>query len=541
MDKVFDDMFQKYVDWLVNRNPIVGTALGLHEYDHLLPDGTRDAILDDIQKLREFQQSFEGLDENELSTMKRIERQAILQSLRASLFLYEEYRLWESNPVGVDVIGGGIFRLYTRDFAPLQDRLWSIARRLKRAPRYLNEYKTRITKPVRLWVEIQIESCERFPPFLDDILNTANGVLDSSRLDELKQAVADTKEAVEEYKEWLSEELLPVAGEEYRMGKELFHKMIELKNLGLSVEEIRKLGDDYLDANKRKLEELAKKIEPSAGVDKVREIVKSKHPEDFGNVMEEYRDSVEKSRSFVREYAMIDLPEGESLSVVETPSYLRHTIPFAAYLMPGRFDEKQEGIYLVTPIEDKPEMLGEHSYAGIMNTSVHEGYPGHHLQLVFSNTVPSLVPTVVDAPETVEGWAHYCEDWMKEMGFDDNPETRFVQTIDLVWRAARIIVDIDMHTKEITMDEGVDFLVAQVGMERPAAVAEVKRYTSTPGYQLCYLIGKHLIMQLRDEVKERMGDSYTDGFFHNTFLGTGGLPMWLVRQVFDIKLKEMGL
>ena len=541
MDKEFDDLVQEYVDYWVEKNPILGTYLGLHQYDHLLPDGTRDAFLDNVQKDKEFQQRFEAIDESELSPLKRIERKAILHTLKVSLFREEEYRQWESNPTGIDVIGASIFRLYARDFAPLEERLGNITARLKRTPRYLREYKTRITRPVKLWVEIQIESSKRFPMFLDDIVNTAESVLDSAKLEELEDAVKDTKEAVSEYERWLTDDLLPKAEEEYRMGEELFDKTIELKNLGLSVEEIRKLGDQYLDANKKKLEEIAEKIEPGAGVEKVRKIVKSKHPDNFEEIMKEYRDSVEKSRTFVQEYGMIDLPPRESLSVVETPGYLRHTIPFAAYMMPGRYDEKQEGIYMVTPTEDKPEMLDEHSYAEIMNTSVHEGYPGHHLQLVFSNMQPSLVHAIVHASESVEGWAHYCEDWMKEMGFDDTPETRFAQTIDLVWRSARIVVDVDLHTKKITMEEGVDFLVEQVGMERPAAVAEVKRYTSNPGYQLCYLIGKHLIMQLRDEVKERMGDAYTDGFFHNTFLEVGSMPMYLVRQVFDVKLKEMGL
>ncbi|MCK4443623.1 MAG: DUF885 domain-containing protein [Thermoplasmata archaeon] len=541
MDKMFDDLVQEYVDTWVERHPVLGTVLGLHQYDHLLPDGTRDAVLDDIQKDKEFQKRFEEIDENELSPLKRIERKAMLHSFRVSLFNHEEYRQWESNPIGVDVIGASIFRLYARDFAPLEERLASITSRLEKAPRYLIECKTRIIRPVKLWVEIQLESCKRFPVFLDDIVNTASEVLDSSKLEELKQAVKDTKEAILEYERWLTDDLLQKAEEEYRMGEDLFTKAIELKNLGLSVAEVRELGDHYLETYKKKLEEIAEEIEPGAGVEKVREIVKSNHPENFDEVMKEYRESVEKSRTFVREYGMIDMPSGESLSVVETPSYLRHTIPFAAYMMPGRYDSDQEGIYLVTPIEDNPEMMKEHSYPGITNTSVHEGYPGHHLQLVASNMIPSLVPTIVHASEAVEGWAHYCEDWMIEMGFDDTAETRFVQTTDLIWRAARIIIDVDLHTKKITMEEGVDFLVDRVGIERPAALAEVKRYTIHPAYQLCYLIGKHLIMQLRDEVKERMGNDYTDGFFHNTFLESGGIPMYLTRQVFDVKLKEMGL
>jgi uncharacterized protein (DUF885 family) len=91
------------------------------------------------------------------------------------------------------------------------------------------------------------------------------------------------------------------------------------------------------------------------------------------------------------------------------------------------------------------------------------------------------------------------------------------------------------------MEQAIDFLVDTVGMERPSAVAEVKRYTMYPAYQLCYLIGKHLIVGLKDEIKERMGDKFTDSFFHNTFLESGSLPVYLIRQSFNSKLEKMSL
>ena len=541
MDEEFDNLVQEYLDWWVETNPIMGTVLGLHQYDHLLPDGSRDAHLKDIEKIKEFRTRTEAIDESGLSPQKGIEREAVLHMMNMGLYMSEVYRQWESRPTGIDILGASLFRLYAREFAPLEERLESITSRIQAMPRFLEESKTMITKPVKLWVEIELESSKRFPMFLEDIMNTGTRVLDAEKLETLKKAVEDAKAAITDYEKWMSESLLPTAIEEHRMGEEMFHKVIELKHLGLSVAEIRELGDKYLDWCKKRLEELAEEIKPGAGVEEVREIVKSDHPENFDQVLEKYRESVAESRRFVQENGMIDIPAGEKLTVIETPEYLRNTIPFAAYMMPGKYDQEQEGIYIVTPVEDKPELLKEHSYAGIVNTSVHEGYPGHHLQLTVSNMNPSLAMVLVHSTETVEGWAHYCEDWMKDKGFDDTPEARFVQTIDILWRAVRIIVDVDLHTKKMTMEQAIDFLVDNVGMERPSAVAEVKRYTMYPTYQLCYLIGKHLIVGLKKEIKERMGDKFTDTFFHNTFLGSGSLPVYLTRQTFLYKLQEMGL
>jgi uncharacterized protein (DUF885 family) len=541
MDEEFDNLVEEYLDWWVETNPIMGTVLGLHQYDHLLPDGSRDAHLRDIEKIKEFRTRMEAIDESGLSPQKRIEREGILHSMNMGLYMSEVYGQWESRPTGIDTLGASLFRLYAREFAPLEERLGSITSRIQAMPKFLEESKTKVTKPVKLWVEIELESSKRFPMFLEDIVNTGTKVLDAEKLETLKKAVEDANAAIKDYEKWMSEKLLPAAIEEHRMGEEMFHKVIELKHLGLSVAEIRELGDKYLDWCKKRLEELAEKIKPGAGVEEVREIVKSDHPENFDRVLEKYRESVEESRRYIQDSGMIDLPSEEKLTVIETPEYLRNTIPFAAYMMPGKYDQEQEGIYIVTPVEDKPELLKEHSYAGIVNTSVHEGYPGHHLQLTLSNMNPSLAMVLVHSTETVEGWAHYCEDWMKDSGFDDTPEARFVQTIDILWRAARIVVDVDLHTKKITMEEAIDFLVDNVGMERPSAVAEVKRYTMYPAYQLCYLIGKHLIVGLKDEIKERMGDKFTDSFFHNTFLESGSLPVYLIRQSFDTKLEKMGL
>jgi len=130
---------------------------------------------------------------------------------------------------------------------------------------------------------------------------------------------------------------------------------------------------------------------------------------------------------------------------------------------------------------------------------------------------------------------------MKEHGYQDSPEARFMQSIDLIWRAARIIVDIDLSTGKMSFDEAVKFLKDEVGMEEPFALAEVKRYTQNQGYQLCYLLGKHLILELRDEIKERMGAEYSEKFFHDTILYAGSIPVKFLRMEFDRQLKELGL
>ena len=149
--------------------------------------------------------------------------------------------------------------------------------------------------------------------------------------------------------------------------------------------------------------------------------------------------------------------------------------------------------------------MREHNRASISNTSIHEAYPGHHLQLSAALERPTISRLLVDAPEFVEGWGMYSEQLMREHGFDATPAHRMMLATDAIWRACRIILDIRLHRGEIGVDDAIDFLIDHTGFERPNAAAEVHRYTSTPTYQLSYLLGKVLILRLRADEQHRLG------------------------------------
>ena len=178
--------------------------------------------------------------------------------------------------------------------------------------------------------------------------------------------------------------------------------------------------------------------------------------------------------------------------------------------------------------------MREHNRSAIGNTSVHEAYPGHHHQLAAAITNPSLVRLFSGAPEFTEGWAFYCERMMKEAGFEGTPKGWFVVHTDAIWRATRIILDVMLHRGLIGFDDAVDRLVAETGFERPAALAEVRRYTSTPTYQLSYLYGRHMIEALRDEVRRERGAVFDLREFHDTLIYGGTMPVSYARRQFDL-------
>ena len=173
-------------------------------------------------------------------------------------------------------------------------------------------------------------------------------------------------------------------------------------------------------------------------------------------------------------------------------------------------------------------MLREHNHAAISNTSVHEAYPGHHLQLSAATTNPSLVRLLAGAPEFAEGWAFYCERMMKEPVSTTRRRAGTSSHTDAIWRATRIILDVRLHRGDHRLRRGRRRLVAETGFERPAALAEVKRYTCTPTYQLSLPVWTphDRAAQGRRRARARAPDFNLRGF-HDTLIYGGTMPVSL--------------
>jgi uncharacterized protein (DUF885 family) len=243
---------------------------------------------------------------------------------------------------------------------------------------------------------------------------------------------------------------------------------------------------------------------------------------------------MDRSRRFVDNQGIVEIPDG-SLEVIETPDFLRPIIPFAAYQPPGAFSEDRTGWFYVTPpaVDAAPDVaerfLRDHCVHELACTALHEGYPGHHLQFLSAHAQPRPVRKVIGSPITIEGWALYCEDMMGEQGFYSTIEEKFFQKIALLWRGIRIIADVGLHTRGMSIEEATKLLVDRVHFDVDHAVAEVRRYCAHPAYQVCYAVGRRELRMLRDSYHEVEGDNYSQSRFHKEVLRYGGLPVSFMR------------
>ncbi len=241
---------------------------------------------------------------------------------------------------------------------------------------------------------------------------------------------------------------------------------------------------------------------------------------------------MEAAREFVKEKNLVSFPPREELHVVPTPEFRRHEIPFAAYLSPSPNDPNQVGYYYVTPVGDD-DLLREHNWVGLENTSVHESYPGHHLQFSVANSIPaaSTLPRLMNESSVFyEGWALYCEQLMQEQGFLRSREHRFVMLKDRLWRALRIIIDVKTQTGQMTYDEAADLMVRELHFPRAQACGDLNWYSQSPSGPMGYALGWSIINRLRVEEQKRLGTNFNLREFHDTLLSAGSISLPLVEK-----------
>jgi uncharacterized protein (DUF885 family) len=284
------------------------------------------------------------------------------------------------------------------------------------------------------------------------------------------------------------------------------------------------------------MEALARQIDPHRTVQELMEEAKADHPTAEG-LLDAYRQAVADIRQYVIDHEIATIPDDETLTIIETPVYLRPILPYAAYMPAGTLEERQDGIFIVTPVdpeqsaEEQEQKLKGHYWAKLPITALHEAYPGHHLQLVWSNrqeTLPRRLGSYL-ATLFIEGWAFYCEELLEQMGYIAQPIQRLGRLSDQLWRAARIVLDVSLHTKGMPVEEAVDFLVKKCQLEPANALAEVRRYTQSPTQPQSYLMGKLAILDIVAEYRAAHPGLFMREL-HDAILGCGSLPPRLMRQ-----------
>ena len=425
---------ESFIDRFMEEAPVEATQLGDHRFDDRLADYSKAALEQQLREIRDAVEEFSSFDTTNFDVDARIDHRLMVQVAKSALRRLEKFQDHLRNPsTYCDECMSGVFLLLVKEFAPLEERLEKALGRLRAIPEVLARGKENIrpqeVPPV--WNEVALESSQQGLA-LFTVLIPGLAQQTPKLATDLNAASQKAAQALEDYIRFLRQVVAPKARGDFAVGKELFEELVrENHMLDYGSEELLKMGRELFDETQRAMEELAQRIDRQKNARGLLEAAKADHPK-ADELLDVYRREMARARQFVASRDIVTIPEGESLKIEPTPPFLRGIIPYAAYMMPGPLEKVQQGIFLVTPVdpqspkEEQEEKLRGHHYGKLPVTALHEAYPGHHVQLVYANSVGSLPRKLGAFISTlfIEGWAFYCEELMEQLGYIDQPLQR---------------------------------------------------------------------------------------------------------------------
>lgn len=222
--------------------------------------------------------------------------------------------------------------------------------------------------------------------------------------------------------------------------------------------------------------------------------------------------------------------------VPKTPFEIRQTEAFraasaSAEYNAGSADGSRPGIFYV-PILDATKF---NITSGMESLFLHEAIPGHHYQISLTqenSSLPKFRRFDQNENAYVEGWALYCESLGKELGLYTDPYQYMGALGDEIHRAIRLVVDVAIHTKNMTREQAIKYMMDNEAISEQGATAEIERYMAIPGQALGYKIGALKIRELRNKYEKQMGSKFNLAEFHNQVLKDGAMPL----AVFEAKM-----
>jgi len=537
-DAAFQSVVSEFLADFYRDNPTYAGDLGLHEFDGKIEDASREAVTAEIAAFKRYRERFAAIDASKLNETNRLDHEMLLHTIDSRVLSLEEVRGWARDPDSyAGALTASAFSLIKRDYAPAADRLRSMIQRQKAMPEILAQARSNLDNPPRVYTEIAIEQIDGNTDFFRTaVVEAFKDVNDPALIAEFKKTNDAVIAALGDYKTWLQKDLLPRSNGNFAYGTDLYRrKLAASEMIDTPLDALLRLAEQDLRRNQQQFAAAAKQIDPSHTPAEVLGSLQKDHPAPEA-LLATTQAELDAIGRFMADKHIVTIPDSAPATVKETPPFMRATTS-ASMDTPGPFEKtSMHGYYNMTlpdpawSPQEKEEFMRQWFPALITNVSVHEVWPGHYLQFLYSKQFPSDVRRVFSSNANVEGWAHYCEQMVLDEGFHQgDPRYRLAQLQDALLRDARFIVGIRMHTQGMTIAQAEDFFEHEAYQPRPVAVSETKRGTSDALYGY-YTMGKLALLKLREDYKRKQGASYSLQKFHDEFLRLGPLPMPLMRE-----------
>ena len=552
-----DDVFQRtahdYIEQYLQANPEDATELGDHRFDGQLTDYSSEARAKELATQKEFRDKLSAIDGSQLTGANNVDFRILKENIDYKIFQAEELKEAEWNPlVYMQSLANSLYLLVARDFAPPEKRIPNLRQRMEAIPRVIAQAKANLQQPPRVHTETAIEQTQGAINLVREGLSP---VLD--RAPQMKKELTPLQEktaaALEDYKKWLQNDLLPRSDGDFRLGADKFRKKLRFALASdLSMEEIMKRAQADLQQTQTAIYEtglpLYKKYFPNADdktlADKhavtaaVLDKLAEQHPDD-ATVVSYAQKILGEATDFVKQHNLVTIPS-VPLDVIAMPEFKRG-VAIAYCDSPGPLDKNGKTFFAVAPTpkdwskERKESFFREYNNYMIRDLTVHEAMPGHYLQLAHANEfrAPTLVRAIFRSGTFIEGWAVYTEQLMAEQGYG-GPEVKMQQLKMRLRAIANAILDQSIHAGNMNEKEAMDLMMKQTFQQEGEAVAKWKRARLTSAQLSTYFVGATEHLDLRAAEEKKLGRDFDLKKYNDQVISYGSPPVKFVRELMGL-------
>ena len=546
----FHELLSEQWEKGIIRNPEWASSLGDNRFNDKLNDTSYETILKRQGETRELQETVKKIDRSKLSEDDQLNYDLYLQGIEKQIegFQFLSYLIPIDQMGGIQISFAGISNYMP--FNNVKDYENYLAR-MRAFPTKLDQTIDLMKRGVKEgWVPPKIilvsvpdqikaqfgklvEESPLFKPFKDfpeSIPSEEQTRLIDEMLSVLTEYVYPAYETLYSY---FTESYLPSCGEsiackDFPNGDVYYNYQIKsYTTTNLTAEEIHQIGLGEVDRIRAEMKKVINMKEFKGSFDEFLTFLRTDSQFYFTSedeLLNEYRMICKKADAELPKFfgLLPRLPYG----VKPIPDYQAPASP-TAYYYSGSQEAGRAGFFMANTykLETRPKYEME-------ALSIHEAVPGHHLQITLAQELENIPKFRRYGGYTafVEGWGLYSEKLAEEMGFYEDPYSKFGQLTYEMWRACRLVVDTGMHTLGWTRQEAIDFMLSNTAKTENDVNVEIDRYIAWPGQALAYKIGELKIRELRSKAEKEMGENFNIRDFHDVVLGHGAVPLDILEK-----------
>jgi len=534
-------LIDEVLEFLWRENPVEATIAGVHRYDDMLEK------LDLVSRRKKLDKKREYL--TELEKLKPRGKQAaevehLIGALKVGLRMEEEFPSLDRDATTYPRLAlYGVYQLVARSNAPYHFRALRAIDRLREIPRVLAEGRLNLSYGENLPHILTIRAIE-LSARGREYLARITGIL-SREVPELENVIgkysSQALRAFEDYVEFLIDEVQPRSDGVCAVGEDQFDFLLQHEHqLDLDTGEIRKLAAVRIEQAEEALAECSARI---AGKQDWRETLAmdQESPEAAG-LIEHWKEIIHEVAGRVRKVGIATLPSDGGLEVVPTPEFETSILPVAGYIEPPHFESEAVAYFCVTipGMDDAERLLPAHSRVNALARAIRQVYPGRHTFLLQRRRHCGERLAYLARGNVFEaGWESYVLGAVAGSGeFDDEPLLLLHAHHDNLLTALRVLVDLELHTGQMTEERAVNELAGRGGIGEKQAWQIVSSLAAAPASSVGPLAGRLIIEKWRDKYSSALGAKFSLKNFHDKLIHSSALPPRTLEKRLSSALKR---